>query len=461
MSRPRATESTSEPEARRLTCSCDRRADRGPDCARREPDRAVPGHPAGGGAEGGPAAHRHRVRRVGADGQPRRRREAEVVLHLLVRPEAARAARRGGEAAQAAGGDRAHGRALRAAADDRLRARQPGLAVPHRARRERRVAAVARRRATFADVGLPPMPEYYRHTLANGKTRHGDGADDRVGLPHLPDRAAPVPVLRREGGVRLLRHQPQLAPAQAGGPPVHGRQAGRGRARGARRSSTGTTRRRRATRTRSPAARSRRPSTGSREADFYGRYAQAIEERFPGRWIGKVVAQALPKAEAQRFKDYGITIYHPNYEVWDKRLFSIISPGKQRYVGREEWHRRIFDAAEIFGARHVIPNFVAGVEMARAVRLRVDRRGDREHDRGARLLHEPRHHAALHDVVPRADDAARPRQPGRRAARVPRAAARARTATRCERHGLEPPPGYGKPGAGNAVFSVSSFMDVL
>jgi biotin synthase-like enzyme len=84
-------------------------------------------------------------------------------------------------------------------------------------------------------------------------------------------------------------------------------------------------------------------STGrrAREADFYGRYAQAIEERFPGRWIGKVVAQALPKADVQRFKDYGITIYHPNYEVWDKRLFSLISPGKERYVGREEWHRRI------------------------------------------------------------------------------------------------------------------------
>ena len=58
-----------------------------------------------------------------------------------------------------------------------------------------------------------------------------------------------------------------------------------------------------------------------------------------------VVAQALPKADVQRFKDYGISIYHPNYEVWDKRLFEIISPGKQRYVGREEWHRRILDAA--------------------------------------------------------------------------------------------------------------------
>ena len=104
---------------------------------------------------------------------------------------------------------------------------------------------------------------------------------------------------------------------------------------------------------------------GLAEADFYGRYAQAIEERFPGRWIGKVVAQALPKADAQRFKDYGIAIYHPNYEVWDKRLFTLISPGKERYVGREEWHRRILDAAEVFGPRHVIPNFVAGVEMAR------------------------------------------------------------------------------------------------
>ncbi len=200
---------------------------------------------------------------------------------------------------------------------------------------------------------------------------------------------------------------------------------------------------------------------GLAEADFYGRYAQAIEERFPGRWIGKVVAQALPKADAQRFKDYGISIYHPNYEVWDKRLFSLISPGKERYVGREEWHRRILDAAEVFEPRHVIPNFVAGVEMARPFGFAHDRRGDREHDRGPRLLHEPRDHAALHDLVPRADDAARPRQPGGRAARVPRAPARGLPRRARTRHGLQPPPGYGEPGAGNAVFSVSSFMDVL
>ena len=41
----------------------------------------------------------HRVRRVRAQRQPRRRGEAEVVLHLLVRPEAARGARRGARGA--------------------------------------------------------------------------------------------------------------------------------------------------------------------------------------------------------------------------------------------------------------------------------------------------------------------------------------------------------------------------
>ncbi len=90
-----------------------------------------------------------------------------------------------------------------------------------------------------------------------------------------------------------------------------------------------------------------------------------------------MVAQALPRADVQRFKDYGISIYHPNYEVWDERLFALISPGKQRYVGRSEWHRRIFDAAEVFGPRYVIPNFVAGVEMARPFGFAGDRRGDR------------------------------------------------------------------------------------
>ena len=199
---------------------------------------------------------------------------------------------------------------------------------------------------------------------------------------------------------------------------------------------------------------------GLAEADFYGRYAQAIEERFPGRWIGKVVAQALPKADAQRFKDYGIAIYHPNYEVWDKRLFTLISPGKERYVGREEWHRRILDAAEVFGPRHVIPNFVAGVEMARP-------HGFATIDEAIASTTEGLDWFMSRGITPRfttwcpepttplgqANPDGAPLEYHIRLLHAYRDA--------LGRHGLRPPPGYGVAGAGNAVFSVSSFMDTL
>src|SRR4029079_3606620 len=41
---------------------------------------------------------------------------------------------------------------------------------PYRVAREDEEWPLSRARRAIADVGLPPMPEYYRHTLANGKT---------------------------------------------------------------------------------------------------------------------------------------------------------------------------------------------------------------------------------------------------------------------------------------------------
>jgi hypothetical protein len=311
----------------------------------------------------------------------------------------------------------------------------------------------------LADVGLPPMPEYYRHTLRNGKTvmetaptiqwgyliyltvlrlcqyfgaheecqfcdiNHNWRQHKQEGRPYTGVKPVEDVLEALELIDRYDTAKASTAYTLTGG------------------SVTSTV-------------------DGLAEADFYGRYAQAIEERFPGRWIGKVVAQALPRADVQRYKDYGITIYHPNYEVWDKRLFSIISPGKERYVGREEWHRRIFDAAEVFGPRYVIPNFVAGVEMARpygfatigqAIASTVEgldyfmSRGitprfttwcpepttplGRDNPDGAPLEYHVRLLEAYRQTL--------------------------------DKHGLEPPPGYGPPGPGNALFSVSSFMDTL
>ncbi|MFL6005327.1 MAG: radical SAM protein [Gaiellaceae bacterium] len=310
-----------------------------------------------------------------------------------------------------------------------------------------------------AAVELPPMPEYYRHTLANGKTvmetaptiewgyliyltvlrlcqyfgakeecqfcdiNHNWRQHKREGRPYTGVKPVEDVLEALELIDRYDTAKASHAYTLTGG------------------SVTSTV-------------------DGLAEADFYGRYAQAIEERFPGRWIGKVVAQALPKAEAQRFKDHGITIYHPNYEVWDKRLFSIISPGKERYVGREEWHRRIFDAAEIFGARHVIPNFVAGVEMAKPF-------GFETIDAAIASTVEGLDHFMSRGITPRfttwcpepTTPLGRDNPGGAPLEYHVRLLGAYRDALR--RHGLEPPPGYGKPGAGNAVFSVSSFMDVL
>src|SRR6266480_2315750 len=310
----------------------------------------------------------------------------------------------------------------------------------------------------IAAVGLPPMPEYYRHTLANGKTVMETaptiqwgyliyltvlrlcqyfGAHEECGFCDInhnwrQHKKAGRPYTGVKPVEDVLEALELIDRHDDGSTHAYTLTGG---------SVTSTV-------------------DGLPEAEFYGRYAQAIEERFPGRWIGKVVAQALPREDAQRFKDYGISIYHPNYEVWDKRLFSLISPGKERYVGREEWHRRILDAAEVFGARYVIPNFVAGVEMAEPF-------GFATVDQAIASTTEGLDYFMSRGITPRFTTwCPEPTTPlGRdnpngapleyhiRLLEAYRAA--------LESASLKPPPGYGVAGAGKAVFAVSSFMDTL
>jgi hypothetical protein len=310
----------------------------------------------------------------------------------------------------------------------------------------------------LADVALPPMPEYYRHTLANGKTVMETAPTIQWGyLIYLTVlRLCQYFGAHEECGFCDINHNWRQHKREGrpytGVKPVEDVLEALALVdrydNGASKAYTLT------------GGSITSAVDGLAEAEFYGRYARAIEERFPGRWIGKVVAQALPKADVQRFKDFGITIYHPNYEVWDKRLFSLISPGKQRYVGREEWHRRIFDAAEVFGPRYVIPNFVAGVEMAKPF-------GFGTVDEAIASTVEGLDYFMSRGITPRFTTwCPEPTTPlGRdnpngapleyhvRLLEAYRAA--------IDRHGLEPPPGYGPAGPGNAVFSVSSFMDSL
>src|SRR5918994_6126502 len=190
----------------------------------------------------------------------------------------------------------------------------------------------------LAEVGLPPMPEYYRHALANGKTVMETAPTIQWGyLIYLTVlRLCQYFGAKEECQFCDINHNWRQH-KQAGRPYTGVKPGDEVLEALALIDRYDTDRVSKAYTLTGGSVTS--TVDGLHEADFYGRYAQAIEERFPGRWIGKVVAQALPRADAQRFKDYGIKIYHPNYEVWDERLFSLISPGKQRYVGRSEWHR--------------------------------------------------------------------------------------------------------------------------
>jgi hypothetical protein len=199
---------------------------------------------------------------------------------------------------------------------------------------------------------------------------------------------------------------------------------------------------------------------GKTEVEFYTEYVEAIEQRFPDRWIAKVVTQAWPKPDVARLKSAGAKIYHPNYEVWDADLFAAYSPGKNRYIGRDEWIKRVVDAADVFGPSLVIPNFVAGIEMAKPYGFSDVETAIASTQAGLAFF-------MSHGVVPRFTTwCPEPTTPLGKL--NPEGASLEYHLRLLEvyrdtlaQFRLRSPPGYGDPGPGKAVFSVSPFMDVL
>lgn len=199
---------------------------------------------------------------------------------------------------------------------------------------------------------------------------------------------------------------------------------------------------------------------GETEAAFYAKYARAIEEKFPGRWIGKAVVQAFPLDEVKILKRAGYQIYHPNFEVWDKQLFQKLCPGKEMFIGRDEWISRVLNAAEIFGPSHVIPNFVAGIEMAKPHGFETIREAIQSTSEGLEFFMShgisPRFTVWCvepNTVLSQTNPEPPPLEYFVNLLEVYRDTHR--------KYKLPIPPGYGPAGFGKAVFSVSAFMDVL
>ncbi len=199
---------------------------------------------------------------------------------------------------------------------------------------------------------------------------------------------------------------------------------------------------------------------GEGEADYYIKYATAIEKEFPGRWLGKMVVQALPVSDVRRIRDAGIQIYHPNYEIWDAERFEKICPGKSRYVGRDEWIERILAAAEVFPPESVIPNFVAGIEMAAPHGFATEEEAWSSTGEGLDFFMSRGIMPRFTTWCPEPLSVLGQSSDGPASLRYHVGLLRVWRDT-FEKHRLSPPRGYGQPGLGQAVFSVSSFMDVM
>ncbi len=103
---------------------------------------------------------------------------------------------------------------------------------------------------------------------------------------------------------------------------------------------------------------------GLAEADFYLQYVDAIVESIGEVWPINLAMTPQPQESAKRLREHGVHTRSVNFEVWDRELFKFVCPGKERYVGRDEWLRRSLGEIEVFGVGgHVSPRFCAGIEV--------------------------------------------------------------------------------------------------
>ena len=103
---------------------------------------------------------------------------------------------------------------------------------------------------------------------------------------------------------------------------------------------------------------------GKTENEFYAEYVQALRTSGPRVHV-ELQTNAKPLAELKWLQQQGLNGHHSNMEVWDRRLFEWMNPGKNRRVGYDNWVKWMCDSVEVFGEGNVNPNFVGGIEMSR------------------------------------------------------------------------------------------------
>ena len=107
------------------------------------------------------------------------------------------------------------------------------------------------------------------------------------------------------------------------------------------------------------------PYQGKIQIEWYAEFLNTLKARIYVWPMGCFQLGAVDDDYWKRIHDTGIPSIEPNIEVWDKRLFEILCPGKAETVGYDEWIKRTINAVKYWGRGNVNPSFVPGVEMAR------------------------------------------------------------------------------------------------
>ena len=215
----------------------------------------------------------------------------------------------------------------------------------------------------IADVGVPPMPEYYRHTLANGKSVMEVAPTIQWGYLIYLTVSGVCQYFGAKEECQYCDINHNWRQHKAAGRPYTGVKDVEEVLEALEIIDRYDTAKASTAYTLTGGAITSKVE-GRDEADFYGRYAKAIEERFPGRWIGKVVAQALPQGRRAALQGLRRADLPPQLRGVGPAAVRAVLPRQGALRRPRRVAPRILDSAEVFGARNVIPNFVAGVEMA-------------------------------------------------------------------------------------------------
>jgi len=103
-----------------------------------------------------------------------------------------------------------------------------------------------------------------------------------------------------------------------------------------------------------------------REVDYYLDTAESIQEALGRQDFNGTACIGAPAdlAVIEKYKEAGFSTIAFNMEVWNKRFFDAICPGKSEACGggHEHWVEAIKHAVDVFGFGNVRSNFVAGLE---------------------------------------------------------------------------------------------------